>query len=195
MNWTAADLANKPLPPQPGIQSVQPQQAAGKNAAKARICPKSRQSESDQQSGQVMIGIDPGSVVTGFACIIENQPPILLGFKSHCEALLHALAVVQHYGQQNVHFVIEDARKAVKNAWFAKKNGHSKDKGTGYVMALSKDWQMFCEKVAKVSFTLIAPNPARTKWEADRFERETGIKTKKGEHHLRDAFLLVYPAI
>lgn len=138
-----------------------------------------------------MIGIDPGSVVTGYACIIENQPPILHGFKSHCEAILYALNAVAQYGRQNIHFVIEDARKAKKNAWFAKQNGGKKDQGTGYVKALSKDWECFCRDVAKVPYTLQAPNPAITKWEPERFEQLTGIKTLKGEHHLRDAYLLV----
>lgn len=154
---------------------------------------KSGQTESQQQA-EILIGIDPGSVVTGFACIAENEPPTLLGFKSHCAAILHVQELVKSVGRQNIHIVIEDARKAPKNAWFAKKNGHSKDKGAGYVMALSKDWECLCRDVLKIPYTLKAPDPARTKWEPGRFEKLTGISTLKGQHHLRDALLLIYPA-
>ena len=145
-----------------------------------------------QPGAKVLIGIDPGSVVTGFACITDNGPPVLLGFKSHCEAILHVLSVVMVFGNQNVHIVIEDARKAATNGGFAKRNGSKKDQGVGYVKCLSKDWQMFCERVAKVEYTMQAPVPALTKWEPERFEKLTGIKTLKGEHHLRDAFLALY---
>lgn len=147
------------------------------------------------QTGAILIGIDPGSVVTGFALLIENEPPKLLGFKSHCEAILYALQVVQTYGRKNIHFVVEDARKVVKNAWFAKQNGGKKDQGAGYVKALSKDWECFCRDIAKVPYTLQAPNPAITKWLPERFEALTGIKTLKGEHHLRDAYLLINYAL
>jgi hypothetical protein len=140
---------------------------------------------------KILIGIDPGSVVTGFALLADGQPPVLRGFPSHCEAILYVLQCVHTYGQQNIHIVVEDARKAAKNAWFAKQNGSAKNTGAGYVKCLSKDWQFFCEKVAKVAYTLQAPNPALTKWPPERFERETGIKTKKGEHHLRDAYNLI----
>ena len=138
----------------------------------------------------ILVGIDPGSVCTGLAIVRDGEPPILKGFKSHCEAILFAQAFVQEVGRQNIHFVLEDARKVTKNAWFAKQNGGRKDQGAGYVKALSKDWQCFCELI-KVPYTLKAPNSAITKWEADRFEKTYGIKTLKGEHHLRDAFNLI----
>lgn len=149
--------------------------------------------ELPKQTGKMLIGIDPGSVVTGFACIPETGPPVLLGFKSHCEAILHVLTIIQTVGSQNVHIVIEDARKAAKNSYFAKLNGNKKDQGAGYVKALSKDWECLCRDVAKVSYTMQAPNPARTKWTPEQFEKLTKLNTLKGEHHLRDAYLLIYP--
>lgn len=191
--WTAADLSqNKALPPQPGLPSGASGQVKKKNAATGLKLPKSTANQITTAAGKVLIGIDPGSVVTGVAVIAPNEPILLCGFKSHCEAIIEVLSLVKLYGSQNVHIVIEDARAAPKNAYFAKKNGHGKDQGAGYVKALSKDWQMFCERVAKVPCTLKAPNPARTKWPPEYFEQITGIKTLKGEHHLRDAFLLIY---
>lgn len=48
--WTSRDLAAKPLPPQPGIPSGQPEQHGAKVRPKAVKCPKKKQSESQQQS-------------------------------------------------------------------------------------------------------------------------------------------------
>lgn len=137
------------------------------------------------------IGIDPGSVVTGFALLNGINPPVLLGFDCHCAALLHVQEVVATLGRDNVRVVVEDARKAKTSGHFARKNGSRKDQGVGYVKALSKDWEFFCRDILKVDYTMQAPNPKITKMEPGIFEKITGIKTLKGEHHLRDAYLLI----
>lgn len=84
---------------------------------------------------------------------------------------------------------VEDARKAVKNSYFAQKGNPGKLQGVGYVKGFSKEWEAFC-RILEIPVQMLTPK--NTKMEPDLFEKMTGVKTLKTQHHMRDAALLIF---
>lgn len=137
-----------------------------------------------------MIGIDPGSVVTGI-CVWDAELQhivTLIDFESHCEALFWLDERLKKLGLENSVLYIEDARLSKLSYGYWGKAG--REMGVGYVKALSKDWEKFAQ-LKGVSYRKISPLNNKTKMPADQFEKLTGIKTSAGAHHVRDAANLV----
>lgn len=146
------------------------------------------------------IGIDPGSVVTGVAVWERASKSIiyLQGFDSHCSSILFIYDKIMTHNNKwpnpdEVFFRIEDARLSTHGAGrtpqeIAQRNARKQN--VGYVKALSKDWEEFC-KLNSLQYEMVSPRRNNTKMAPELFENITGIKTLKGEHHLRDAANLV----
>lgn len=143
------------------------------------------------------IGIDPGSN-TGIA--IWHKPDKKLEmhqFGSHSEAMLFVhrkLNGLRPVDASTVQFRIEDARLTMKHAkkmprHLLKPQHPGKIQGVGYVKAYSKDWEAFCVNEGYDHELL---PPGTTKVSPAYFEAMTGIKTLKGQSHIRDAGMLVY---
>lgn len=137
---------------------------------------------------KILIGIDPGSN-TGIAVYHREKKNLLIyQYSSHVEAILKLRELLQAIEPDKIKFRIEDARKARKRPDLAKQN-IGKAQGVGYVKAYSKDWEAFC-KLLGYEYELLAPS--NTKVSPEYFERLTGLKTLKGQSHMRDAALLIY---
>lgn len=136
---------------------------------------------------KLFIGIDPGGNC-GMATILSGIPtPNLFQFKSNIEAMFFVIELsIDH----TIEVYIEDARKAVKNGYFARTGNTGKVQGVGYVKGYSAEWEAFC-KLKRFPFVLLAPNPKLTKTTPEYFERLTGLRTLKTEHHKRDAAMLI----
>lgn len=135
---------------------------------------------------RLLIGIDPGSNC-GFASLIPGTKILCLHqFKSNIEAMFHCMRLANDW---DIELTIEDARKVVKNAYFAQKANRGKDQGVGYVKAYCKEWEAFCV-LRGYQYQMISPK--NTKMDESFFEKLTGKKTLKTQHHMRDAALLIF---
>lgn len=141
------------------------------------------------------VGIDPGSN-TGVAFWYPNLKKMeVFSFTSHAEAILYLYDKFKPLDKSLIKFRIEDARLTTK---FAKplpahlrpETNKGKEQGVGYVKAYSKDWEAFCNCIG-IDYELLAPQQNKTKTKPEYFQALTGIRTKEGEHHKRDAGMLV----
>lgn len=144
---------------------------------------------------QYVIGIDPGSVVTGLAVWDRQVKGIscLIAQNSHCAAIFWVLKRSQELGKENILLRIEDARRVrhlPSHVTAGLNRGGNRDQGVGYVKALSKDWEAFA-KLQGFQYELVSPHSNQTKTTPEYFKSLTGIETKKTQHHLRDAAMLV----
>lgn len=140
---------------------------------------------------QYVVGVDPGSVKTGLAVWCTGLRRIIIcdEFDSHCSALFFCHNLHVKHPEMNWHYVIEDARMSKLPPHLCKQG---RAQGAGYVKALSKDWEEFC-KMERVGYTLKSPQSNKfKKMDNNLFFRMTGIQTKVGESHMRDAAMLVY---
>ncbi len=138
------------------------------------------------------IGIDPGTN-TGIAIWHKPSKQLALHqFKSHGEAMLFVNNFLNKYyaddKKQFVQLRIEDARKA-KRPPDPTGAHNARLQGVGAVKAYSKDWEAFC-KTNGYDHEMLAPG--KTKVSPTYFQAMTGIKTLKGQSHIRDAGMLVY---
>lgn len=125
------------------------------------------------------IGIDCGTN-TGIAiwCSFAEKFYLLATLKIH-----EAMQLVLDNKHDLVQVRVEDARQ-VRFGTDPKKM-----KGAGSVCRDAKIWEDFLTD-HKIPFLMLRPNPAITKWDAIRFNRQTGWQGKSTEHS-RDAAMLV----
>lgn len=141
----------------------------------------------------IYIGIDPGST-TGVAIWYKNTKKLdIMQFNGHCKAIMFLWQLFRDNHPMHYKLRIEDARLVKGNAYFASKNGNSKDQKVGYVKAFSKDWEIFC-KENKLDYEMLPPKKNPYKEDPELFEKHTGIKTLKTHSHSRDAAFLVWGA-
>jgi hypothetical protein len=134
---------------------------------------------------RLLIGVDPGSNC-GVATLIPGSKCLnLYQTKSNIEAMFLIIELANDY---EIELFIEDARLAKKNAYFARKDNHGKLQGVGYVKGFSKEWEAFC-KIRMFKFTML--QSSNTKMDPILFEKMTGLKTLKTEHHKRDAAMII----
>ena len=136
---------------------------------------------------KLFIGIDPGSTC-GLATLQQgSKMPNLYQFNSNIEAMFFVISLANDW---EIDLTIEDARLAIKTAYHAKNQTKGKAQGVGCVKAYSKEWEAFCQ-LRRYPHRMVAPNHRITKTTPEFFEQLTGCKTKKTEHHLRDAAMLI----
>lgn len=134
---------------------------------------------------RLLIGIDPGSNC-GLATLDPATKQLLLfQFNSNIEAMFFVMDLNDKY---DIEIFIEDARLAKKNVYYAKTSNVGKLQGVGYVKGFSKEWEAFT-RLLKIKNTMLPPG--QTKSSPEYFFQLTGIKTLKGEHHKRDAALII----
>ncbi len=134
---------------------------------------------------RLLIGIDPGSNC-GVATLIPDSKCLnLYQFNSNIEAMFLIIKLSHDY---DIELFIEDARLAPKNAYFAKTGNPGKLQGVGYVKGFCKEWEAFCKMRMYKHQMIQAKN---TKIDQVLFEKITGMKTLKGEHHKRDAAMII----
>lgn len=135
---------------------------------------------------KLLIGIDPGSNC-GVATLVSGTKLLgLYQFKSNIEAMFFCIELSNDW---EIELTIEDARKVVKNAYFAQKANRGKDQGVGYVKGYCKEWEAFCV-LRGYQYQMVSPK--NTKMDELLFEKLTGKKTLKTQHHMRDAALLIF---
>lgn len=139
---------------------------------------------------KVLIGIDPGNT-TGIAYYYKTEKRLeCFQYKSHIEAILSTVERLKELTAYDIYFRIEDARKQKKRPDLKQMN-RGKEQGVGSVKARSKDWEDLCIKQGW-SYEMCEPKRTPYKENPALFEKLTGIKTLKGESHLRDSAVLVY---
>ena len=136
---------------------------------------------------KLYIGVDPGSTCGIATLQAGSRSPNVYQFKSNIEAMFFVIRLANDW---DVELTIEDARLAIKTAYHARTQTKAKDQGVGYVKAYSKEWEAFCQ-LKGFSHRMVTPNYRITKTSPEYFEQLTGIKTLKGEHHMRDAAMLI----
>lgn len=134
---------------------------------------------------RLLIGVDPGSNC-GVATLIPNSKCLnLYQFKSNIEAMFLIIQLANDY---DVELFIEDARLFKKSGFHAKNSNSGRLQGVGYVKGFSAEWEAFC-KIRMYKFTML--QSANTKADPVLFEKMTGLKTLKTEHHKRDAAMII----
>lgn len=137
-----------------------------------------------------IVGIDPGSVKTGIAIwdTVDRTMSYCMEFDAHCEAQESLQRRFDEMKRENVFMRIEDARLS-KLPKHLQKAG--RDQGAGYVKALSKDWEAFA-KMECVQYEMVSPQACKYKKSTPEFFKSlTGITTRIGQDHMRDAGMMV----
>ena len=127
-----------------------------------------------------IFGIDAGTK-TGLA-IWDTKAKCFVEIKT---VKIHtAFEIVSFYKEKGIKVVVEDARQV--------RYGTDKNKaqGAGSIKRDAKIWQDFLTDKG-IPFEMRRPNKAITKWDAERFKRQTGWQGSTDTHR-RDAALLVY---
>ena len=129
---------------------------------------------------KIYIGIDAGTK-TGLAIWDKTSQQFieLLTVPIHT-----AMEWIKAYNGEGLTVVVEDARQVRFNT------SPEKAQGAGYVKAHAQIWEAFLEDKG-ISYEMRRPNKAMTKWDADRFKRQTGWQGRTTTHS-RDAALLVF---
>lgn len=129
----------------------------------------------------VVIGIDCG-VKTGYAAwaVKAKKFYTLKTCKIH-EVMAELLKVKDDFA---LFVKVEDARQV------RFKTDANKAKGAGSVCRDAKIWEDFLTDYG-ISFEMVRPSKALTKWDAKKFQTVTGY-TGKTDQHGRDAAMLVY---
>lgn len=133
-----------------------------------------------------IIGIDTG-VNTGVG-VWDNENKKIIEVKT--VPIHKALEFVTSYhnaslnGLGAIAVIVEDARMV------RFKTSPEKSQGAGYVKAHAQIWEAFL-KDKGIQYEMRRPDKSITKWDAERFKRQTGYLDTTTSHG-RDAALLVY---
>ena len=134
---------------------------------------------------RLLIGVDPGSNC-GVATLFPNSKCLnLYQFNSNIEAMFLIIKLSHDF---DIELFIEDARLFKKSGYHAKNSNAGRLQGVGYVKGFSKEWEAFC-KMRMYKFTML--QSSKTKVDPVLFEKMTGMKTLKTEHHKRDAAMII----
>lgn len=136
-------------------------------------------------SKKYAIGIDTG-VTTGIAVwdIAEKKFIYVRQCAIH-KAIFYVQELINIHGKDSIVIFVEDARK---RKFFRGENIAAKQQGAGSIKRDASVWESYLTDTG-VEFHMKAPH--NTKIDPNIFEKMTGVKTLKGEHHLRDAAMMV----
>ena len=134
---------------------------------------------------RLAIGIDTGTV-TGLAVwdIQEQKFNYVRQLKIH-KAIFYIQELIETHGKDSLVIFVEDARK---RKFFKGVNTAARLQGAGSIKRDASVWDDYLKDTG-VEYYMKAPG--NTKVTPEYFEKLTGIKTLKGEHHLRDAAMMV----